>query len=261
MSRFIDLTGNTYGRLTVLCKDNERKTNSGSYWICKCDCGNIKSIKSSSLRRGEIQSCGCLRNEKVAHFKKQQSEDEMIGKRFGKLVVQKRSEKKGSRGELYWLCQCDCGNIIEVRGHSLKRQDENKTVSCGCYHHSIGATNILTLLQENNIDFIDEYVFPDLPKSRFDFAIIENGKIVRLIEFDGEQHYKDIEQWGGLELQQKRDKVKNEYALAHNIPLVRIPYWERDKITLEMILGSTYEVREAGQLTEAAAHIDFYNKI
>ena len=247
MSKCIDLTDNKYGRLTVLHKDNERKSNSGSYWICKCDCGNIKSIKSSSLRRGEIQSCGCLRNEKIAESKKQQSEDEMIGKRFGKLIVQKRSEKKGPSGELYWFCQCDCGNTVEVRGHSLKRKDGNQTVSCGCYHRSIGAINILTLLQENNINFIEEYVFLDLPKSRFDFAIIKNEKIVRLIEFDGEQHYKDVKQWGGLELQQKRDKVKNDYALSHNIPLVRIPYWERDKITLEMILGSTYEVREADQ--------------
>ena len=249
MSSCTDFTANKYGRLTVIHKDNERKSNSGSYWICKCDCGNTKSIKSSSLRRGEIQSCGCLRNEKVAQFKKQQSENEMIGKRFGKLIVQKRSEKKGSNGELYWLCQCDCGNTIEVRGHSLKRKDENRTVSCGCYHRSIGATNILILLQENNIDFIEEYVFLDLPKSRFDFAIIESGKITRLIEFDGEQHFKDIPSWGGLELQQQRDRIKNEYALSHNIPLVRIPYWERDKITLEMILGSTYEVREAGQPT------------
>ena len=249
MSRLIDLTGNKYGRLTVLHKDNERKTNSGSYWVCQCECGKIKSVKSSSLRSGEIQSCGCLRNEKTAQIKKQQSEDEMIDKRFGKLVVQKRSDKKGSSGELYWICQCDCGNIIEVRGHSLKRQDENRTVSCGCYHRSIGAANILTLFQNNNIDFIEEYVFLDLPKSRFDFAIVENGKIKRLIEFDGEQHFKDIPSWGGLELQQQRDKVKNEYALSHNIPLVRIPYWERDNITMEMILGSTYEVREVGQPT------------
>lgn len=244
MSKLIDLTGNKYGRLTVLHKDTERKTNSGSYWVCQCDCGKIKSIKSSSLRSGEIQSCGCLRNEKVAQYKKQQSEDEMIGRRFGKLVVQKRSEKKGPNGELYWFCKCDCGNIVEVRGHNLKRKDGNQTVSCGCYHRSIGATNILTLLQENNINFIEEYVFLDLPKSRFDFAIVENEKITRLIEFDGEQHFKNIPSWGGLELQQQRDKVKNEYALSHNIPLVRIPYWERDKITLDMILGSTYEVRE-----------------
>ena len=59
MSKLIDLTGQKFGRLTVIKKDTDKITNSGSYWICQCDCGNIKSIKSSSLRRGEIVSCGC----------------------------------------------------------------------------------------------------------------------------------------------------------------------------------------------------------
>lgn len=249
MSKLIDLKDQVFGRLQVIEKDQARKTNNGSYWICQCECGNIKSVKSSSLRRGEIVSCGCYRKEQLAKVKQEQSENEMIGKRFGKLVVQKKSEKKGSNGALYWICECDCGKIVEIRGHNLKRTDGNQIVSCGCYHRSIGTTNILTCLIENNIDFIEEYVFTDLPKSRFDFAIIKDGKVVHLIEFDGEQHYKNVEKWGGLELQQARDKVKNEYALSHNIPLVRIPYWERDKITLEMILGSTYEVREVGQST------------
>ena len=249
MSKLIDLKDQVFGRLRVIEKDQTKKTNSGSYWICQCECGKIKSIKSSALRRGETTSCGCYRKEQVAKIKKEQSEQEMLNQRFGKLVVKARSERKGSGGELYWICQCDCGNLIEVRGHDLRRRDENRTISCGCFHRSIGATNIMDCLIFNGIDFIDEYVFSDLPKSRFDFAIIEHGKIIRLIEFDGEQHYKNVEKWGGLELQQKRDAVKNEYALSHNIPLVRIPYWERDKITLEMILGSTYEVREAGQPT------------
>ena len=248
MSKLIDLTNQKFGRLTVLERDKNRKTTGGSYWICQCECGTIKSVKSISLRNGDISSCGCYRQEQLRKAKYQKSEEEMLNKRFGKLVVKQRSERKGNGGELYWICQCDCGKTIEVRGHELRRKDENRTVSCGCYHRSIGATNIMDCLIFNGIEFIDEYVFLDLPKSRFDFAIVENGKIVRLIEFDGEQHYKDVKQWGGLELQQERDKVKNEYALSHNIPLVRFPYWERDKITLEMILGSTYEVREAGRL-------------
>lgn len=255
MSRCIDLKDSIFGRLKVIEKDQNRKTNSGSYWICQCECGNVKSIRSSALRRGEIQSCGCLRNEKVMEVKKVQSENEMLNKRFGKLTVIERSEKKGSSGELYWACLCDCGNLIDVRGHSLKRTDGNQTISCGCYHRSIGATNILTCLTENNIDFIEEYVFSDLPKSRFDFAIIKDGKVVHLIEFDGEQHYKNVEKWGGLELQQTRDRIKNEYALSHNIPLVRIPYWERDNINIGMLIGDKYLIgnkivlQEAGQPT------------
>ena len=242
MSKYIDLKDQIFGKLKVLEKDNLRKTNSGSYWICKCECGNIKSIKSSSLRRGEIQSCGCLRNQRIAEAKKLKSESEMLNKKFGKLTVKSRSERKGKDGELYWICECDCGEIIEVLGHSLKRKDGNQTVSCGCYHRSIGATKILTLLTDNNINFIEEYSFIDLPKSRFDFAIIENNQIIRLIEFDGEQHFKNIPRWGGLELQQKRDNIKNEYAISHNIPLVRIPYWEQENITIDLILNDKYLV-------------------
>ena len=241
MAKLIDLTGNKYGRLTVLHKDNERKTNSGSYWVCQCNCGKIKSVKSSSLRRGEIESCGCLRNERT-YKANEHNRDHLEGQKFGKLTVIERDETK-PRGIVYWICICDCGNILSIRGHDLKRKDGNQTISCGCYHRSIGATNILNILQNNSIDFVEEYVFLDLPKSRFDFAIIENEKITRLIEFDGEQHFKDIPSWGGLELQQQRDKIKNEYALSHNIPLVRIPYWERDNITMEMINGDKYLVR------------------
>lgn len=72
---------------------------------------------------------------------------------------------------------------------------------------------------------------------RYDFVILKNNTPIRLIEFDGEQHYKNIANWDSLELQQQRDQIKNEYALSHNIPLVRIPYWERDNITLDMIMG------------------------
>ena len=84
---------------------------------------------------------------------------------------------------------------------------------------------------------------------RYDFVILKNNTPIRLIEFDGEQHYKNIANWDSLELQQKRDQIKNEYAISHNIPLVRIPYWERDNITLDMIMGDQYEVPKPAQPT------------
>jgi hypothetical protein len=71
-----------------------------------------------------------------------------------------------------------------------------------------------------------------------------NNKVVRLIEFDGIQHYQEIQFFSqrNLSQTQEADNFKNEYALSHTIPLVRIPYWERDNITLEMIMGSQYEI-------------------
>ena len=243
MSKLIDLTGQKFGRLTVIKKDTNKITNSGSYWICQCECGNVKSIKSSSLRRGEIISCGCYQKEQIAKAKYEQSEKEMIGRRFGKLTVLKRSEKKGKGGALYWTCQCDCGNIIDIQGTNLKRKDGNQTISCGCYHRSIGEMNVDNCLSSNNISFISQYAFIDLPRSHFDFAIVKDNQVIRLVEFDGEQHFMEIKAWGSLKLQQERDQKKNEYALSHNIPLVRIPYWERDNITLDMIMGDKYLIK------------------
>ena len=45
-----DISGNRYGKLTVVCLDREI-TRRKSYWICKCDCGKIKSIRSDTLNR------------------------------------------------------------------------------------------------------------------------------------------------------------------------------------------------------------------
>ena len=60
-ARTKDLTGLTFDKLLVLEKD---KTSTNSKWICRCECGNIKSIASSSLITGLTSSCGCLGNSR-----------------------------------------------------------------------------------------------------------------------------------------------------------------------------------------------------
>ncbi|MDR6555431.1 AP2 domain-containing protein [Paenibacillus qinlingensis] len=55
---FIDLTGMTFGRLTVIKLTDKRST-----WLCKCICGEEKYILGNNLRRGLTKSCGCLRKE------------------------------------------------------------------------------------------------------------------------------------------------------------------------------------------------------
>lgn len=55
-----DLTGKVFGRLEVLKVDESKKTRK-TYWLCKCDCGNVKSVRSDSL--GRTLSCGCLKKE------------------------------------------------------------------------------------------------------------------------------------------------------------------------------------------------------
>ncbi len=53
----IDLTGQQIGLLTVLHLDKE-KNNKKRYWICKCECGNIKSIAAEHLLSQDTKSCG-----------------------------------------------------------------------------------------------------------------------------------------------------------------------------------------------------------
>ena len=74
----------------------------------------------------------------------------------------------------------------------------------------------------------------------------KDNNIYRLIEFDGEQHYEqNIKNsgWNTYEKYQytlKNDLKKNQIAKDNNIPLVRIPYWERDNITLKLLLEDKY---------------------
>ena len=56
----IDLTGKKFNKLTVLKLDTDRSNTRVKYWICKCDCGNIKSIEGSRLKNGTTKACGCL---------------------------------------------------------------------------------------------------------------------------------------------------------------------------------------------------------
>lgn len=55
-----DLTGKRFGRLEVVELAN-RRSGRKAYWLCKCDCGNFKEVRSDCLK--VVSSCGCLKKE------------------------------------------------------------------------------------------------------------------------------------------------------------------------------------------------------
>lgn len=57
-----DLSNQDFGYLHVFKRDMSKPTGSGcfAYWICKCRCGNMVSVRGDHLRDGTTQSCGCL---------------------------------------------------------------------------------------------------------------------------------------------------------------------------------------------------------
>lgn len=213
----------------------------GSFWKVQCKCGTIKEVSRQSLVSGASQSCGCLQKELTSELTK----SNLLNQQFGYLtVIAEVPERKN--GEVYWLCKCKCGKTLPISGHSLRQK---RTVSCGCMKMSIGEYNIETTLKNNHIKYAREFSFKDLVSSknkplRYDFAILDDkGVVKRLIEFDGQQHNQAVSYFGGekqLLKTKNHDYLKNCYAKYRNIPLVRIPYTERDNISLDILLGDKY---------------------
>jgi hypothetical protein len=68
MKTLIDMTGNRFGSLLVLHRDLTKVGKSEAKWICKCDCGNIISVKGSHLRKGQKKCLKCVNyNHNIKH--------------------------------------------------------------------------------------------------------------------------------------------------------------------------------------------------
>lgn len=65
MGKAIDLTGQRFGRWTVLehAPNRNKQNNRHTYWSCLCDCGSIANVRALDLQRGHSRSCGCLSKE------------------------------------------------------------------------------------------------------------------------------------------------------------------------------------------------------
>ena len=105
---------------------------------------------------------------------------------------------------------------------------------------SRGEIKIEEILQQAELDFKEEYVFPDLKSSsgrplRFDFVIFDDdGNIDFLIEFQGKQHYEASSKFGGkrgLYQQQFNDNKKRRFCALHGFKLIEITYTEEHLIS------------------------------
>lgn len=64
MAELIEMTGSTWGRLTVVSRAPSRSGR--AYWHCRCECGGESVVGGKALRSGATQSCGCLLAERSA---------------------------------------------------------------------------------------------------------------------------------------------------------------------------------------------------
>lgn len=117
-SKYKDLTGQIFGRLTVTERISNIKGRVA--FRCVCECGETRDVLAGSLRSGATKSCGCLHIELAGK--------DLTRNQYGFWLVLSVSKKRSANGYRYWLCRCDCGIEREVSGESLLA---GKSRSCG----------------------------------------------------------------------------------------------------------------------------------
>ena len=142
-----------------------------------------------------------------------------------KNTINPRKETRFSQKIAIWKCYiCKYEWKEEIR-NKLKRK------ICPSCTSSAGERQVQKILQDMKIKFEKEYSINTLKgigdrNLRFDFAILnKKEELLGFIEFDGEQHFKAVDYFGGekkLNIIQKHDKIKNEYCSTKNIPLLRV---------------------------------------
>lgn len=224
-----DLTGNVFGNLTAIKRVEDKVSKSGhktTMWECVCECGKVVTVAARRLKSGRTKSCGCLSSRETIGERSAKDYTGFVSDSGVRFIKPSGISRNNSR---VWECECGlCGQRfyskadLVVSGHRK---------SCGCLSKSYGEAAIEKLLHEKGVKYKTQFAFPDCKYKaplRFDFAVFDkHSKLSFLIEYDGMQHYVDIDYFGGsdeFELRKRRDKIKDDYCRNNNIDLLRIPY-------------------------------------
>lgn len=151
-----------------------------------------------------------------------------------------------SQDKIEFLC-LKCGNYWFTKPNNILQSK-----SCPKCNKSHGEQNIEKYLIESNIEYVAQKTYNDLlgikyKKLSYDFYL---PKYNLLIEFQGEQHKKPKEYFGGEEkfkIQQEHDKRKREYAKLHKINLLEIWYYDIDNIE-EILTKELFKLNKINNL-------------
>ena len=142
-----DLTGHRFGEWEV--KRREKNKNGRVMWECQCSCGTRRIISAQELKAGKTNSC---RNPVHTNLYNRKN---LEGSRFGRLKVLWATEKRDARGNVYWLCRCDCGKEVQVSGDALVQK---RCKSCGCLKSEVqqNIPNTLHWVQGTCVEMLEK---------------------------------------------------------------------------------------------------------
>lgn len=132
MKKVVDLTGQKFGRLTILSRNLEYQKKDKYhkvYWNCLCDCGANIVCSSINLKSGNTKSCGCLRNEKN-HAQKNTKSNQWIEEKDCVVGITCKGEKFYIDKEDYEKVKNYCWRIDKNSGYVIanSRNGSNKVI-------------------------------------------------------------------------------------------------------------------------------------
>lgn len=204
----------------------------------KCACGRPFSRKFYNFKFHKQYECGrCLGKMAwdlgtVKHFVEIESDSRC------KLIS---TEYTGVHDKL--IFKCPCGEVFKRDFNSFRRLEAYACYSCSS-KKSKGEKIIADFFNDILVKYKEQDTHTNLTglfnrSLRFDFLVHDDiNNHTFSIEYDGEQHFFPVDFAGKGEKWAVdrhtdcvfRDKIKNQYCINSNIPLLRIPYWEFDNI-------------------------------
>ena len=201
----------------------------------KCECGKTYQTYWSEFSARKRYYC----HDCALKYGTKRLKQDFIAEEFKKrgLIIVEGEKYKNNRTLL--RCCTNDGQIMLKSYDNLARDYFN--YSSEKKRISKGEQKISDILNELDIVFIRQYGFTDCKKKKkllFDFYLPDYNVC---IEYNGEQHYKSIEYFGGeekLKMQKENDKIKENYCINNNINLIIIPY--TDFKNIKNILKQTF---------------------
>lgn len=190
------------------------------------ECGHEYKVTPHVFKGKDSRCPKCFKNEKKTQEQFVKEVYAMVGNEYSVLGEYQNSQRKIK------MKHNDCNHEYDVTpSHFL-----NSKRRCPKCNESKGEKLIGEWLIKNNLKYETQYIFDDCKYKntlRFDFAVFRRNELILLIEYQGEQHYRAVEWFGGetaFKIAKKRDEAKVEYCTQNKIPLLCIPFWEFNNI-------------------------------
>ena len=226
-----------YERLLEKCEENGYKLLSGksaiknnkTYINYLCPKHGVHSMRIANFLSGK-KCPDCARDNLQKTFSL--SEDEIINgiSECGGILLNPEDYINNRTKNLRIICP-ECRKGFTTSYVLFTQHGGQVCPECSKNAESIGEKKVRYYLETNNINYRQNYWFPDcrdINPLPFDFYLPDQNKI---IEFDGRQHYGSTTFFHhSQEMTPIHDKMKNEYCKNKGIELLRIPYWNINKV-------------------------------